>query len=114
MNSLPGVPPAATQSQTPPPEQATISIQDLQTLLAAIDIAAQRGAFRPAEFTQVGATFERLALFINSVVPQQQPAPAATPPQPQAAPLVPPPIMPQPGVVQMPTPVPPFAPKLEI
>lgn len=49
----------------------SISLQDLQTLLQIVDLSSQRGAFRGAELTQVGAIFDKLNTFLTYVAEQQ-------------------------------------------
>ena len=49
----------------------SISLQDLQTLLQIVDLSSQRGAFRGAELTQVGAIFDKLNTFLQYVAEQQ-------------------------------------------
>jgi hypothetical protein len=51
-----------------PPTQITVA--DLDALRGIVDIAAQRGAFRGAELAQVGAVYDKLTTFLNSVVAQ--------------------------------------------
>lgn len=50
----------------------SISLVDLQTLLQIVDLASQRGAFRGAELTQVGAIFDKLNVFLSYVAAQQE------------------------------------------
>ena len=102
----------STITNTPPPAapiaaastQATdtgISLQDLQNLLAAIDVAAQRGAYRAPEMSQIGQLFDKVNRFVVSVTPPaapQQPVPSVS-----ALPQTPTPVAPM---------APPFAPKV--
>lgn len=67
---------AAPELPDAAPEQITLGVADLQNAAQVIDIAVTRGAFRAAEAEQVGAVFNRLSAFIQSV--QDQQAPAAT------------------------------------
>lgn len=46
---------------------ADLTVQDLGNLRAIIDIAAQRGAFKPAEMAAVGSTYNKLNTFLESV-----------------------------------------------
>lgn len=55
----------------------SLSLQELGTLLQIVDLAVQRGAFRGAEASQVGAVFDRLNAFLTSVREQQEAAQAA-------------------------------------
>lgn len=107
-----------TMSSTPSQTQAAISVQDLQNLLAIVDLATQRGAFRGPELSQVGQVFDRVNQFLQSVMPQDNAAPAAPAAPPQTGSLVPPapqPVNP-PQMMQQPSPVmpmsPPFMPKV--
>ena len=50
----------------------SISLVDLQSLLQIVDLASQRGAFRGAEMTQVGAIFDKLNAFLSYVAAQQE------------------------------------------
>ena len=47
-----------------------ITIADLDALRGIVDIAAQRGAFRGAELTQVGVVFDKLTSFLSAAVEQ--------------------------------------------
>ena len=51
-----------TESQGP-----DLTIQDLTALKAIIDVASQRGAFKPNEMMTVGQTYTRLENFLNAV-----------------------------------------------
>ncbi len=52
-----------------------LTVQDLQALKSIIDVASQRGAFRPNEMMTVGQTYSKLEQFLNAVA--QQPAKGA-------------------------------------
>jgi len=56
--------------ETPVDENPTIQIVDLANALSIIDAAAERGAFKGNELTQVGAVRDRLAIFLKAVAPQ--------------------------------------------
>lgn len=49
-----------------------LTVNDLQGLKAIIDVASQRGAFKPSEMTVVGNTYTKLEAFLNAVASQQQ------------------------------------------
>ena len=49
-----------------------ITVADLDALHRIVDLAAQRGAFRGAELAQVGAVYDKLTTFLNSVAEQAQ------------------------------------------
>jgi hypothetical protein len=53
-----------------------LTVQDLQALKSIIDVASQRGAFKPNEMMTVGQTYSKLETFLNAVA-QQQPAKGA-------------------------------------
>ena len=63
----------ATEDQQAGPD---LTIQDLQALKSIIDVASQRGAFKPNEMMTVGQTYSKLETFLNAVA-QQQPAQGA-------------------------------------
>lgn len=51
-----------------------ITVADLGSLHAIVDLAAQRGAFRGAELAQVGAVFDKLTTFLEAVTAQAEAA----------------------------------------
>ena len=53
-----------------------LTVQDLQSLKSIIDVASQRGAFKPNEMMTVGQTYGKLETFLAAVA-QQQPAQGA-------------------------------------
>ena len=57
---------ATTESQAP-----DLTVQDLQALKSIIDVASQRGAFKPNEMMTVGQTYNKLEAFLGSVAQQQ-------------------------------------------
>ena len=61
--------PAATEEAQGP----DLTVQDLQALKSIIDVASQRGAFKPNEMMTVGQTYSKLETFLAAVA-QQQPA----------------------------------------
>lgn len=64
----------AAEAPAQQPAQAELTVQDLQSLKAIIDVASQRGAFKPNEMMTVGQTYNKLEAFLNAVAAQQQPA----------------------------------------
>ena len=58
-----------------------LTIVDLQNIKAVIDVSARRGAFSAGEMEAVGATYNKLAKFLDAVAPPQQPADASAPAQ---------------------------------
>lgn len=57
----------ATEAQNP-----ELTVTDLTAIKQIIDVASQRGAFRPNEMTTVGQTYTKLENFLNAVAAQQQ------------------------------------------
>lgn len=49
-----------------------LTVQDLQAIKAVIDVASQRGAFKPNEMMTVGQVYTKLEAFLNAVAKQQQ------------------------------------------
>lgn len=63
------------EEEAPATEQeaaAELTVQDLQSLKAIIDVASQRGAFKPNEMMTVGQTYGKLEAFLGAVAQQQQ------------------------------------------
>lgn len=61
-----------------PAETATgpdLTVQDLQALKSIIDVASQRGAFKPNEMVTVGQTYNKLEQFLAAVASQQTQTP---------------------------------------
>lgn len=50
-------------------ENPTIQLVDLANALRVVDVAAERGAFRGNELSQVGAIRDKIATFLNAVSP---------------------------------------------
>jgi hypothetical protein len=55
------------QPTLPPAEQVTLTLEDLSAVLNIVDVATQRGAFRPKEFTAVGKVYEKISNFLEQV-----------------------------------------------
>ena len=69
----------AQVAETPETSEAQgpdLTVQDLQALKSIIDVASQRGAFKPNEMMTVGQTYSKLETFLAAVA-QQQPAQGA-------------------------------------
>ena len=66
----------ATAQQPAEAQGPDLTVQDLQALKSIIDVASQRGAFRPNEMMTVGQTYNKLETFLAAVA-QQQPAKGA-------------------------------------
>jgi hypothetical protein len=52
-------------------KQAELTVQDLAALKQIIDVASQRGAFRPNEMIAVGQTYTKLETFLSAVSASQ-------------------------------------------
>lgn len=62
---------AATQEAPQTAEQNyDLTVQDLSALKNIIDVAAQRGAFKPNEMQAVGTVYNKLAGFLDAVSKQ--------------------------------------------
>lgn len=48
-------------------ENSGLNITDLAQVKMIIDVAASRGAFKPAEMTIIGATYNKIVSFLESV-----------------------------------------------
>ncbi|MDA9955650.1 hypothetical protein N9D49_00930 [bacterium] len=57
-----------TAEQTP----AELTVQDLGSIKQIIDVASQRGAFKPNEMMTVGQVYTKLDTFLAAVQKQQQ------------------------------------------
>ena len=53
-------------------ENTQLTIADLASLHALIDAACTRGAFRAAEMTRVGETYDKLSRFLEASKQQDQ------------------------------------------
>ena len=63
----------AATPETSEAQGPDLTVQDLQSLKSIIDVASQRGAFKPNEMMTVGQTYGKLETFLAAVA-QQQPA----------------------------------------
>lgn len=79
----------ATPAGAPDNKSGDLTVQDLNTIKAIIDVASQRGAFKAAEMQAVGTTYNKLETFLNAIQAQQQAAQTAAAPaaKPAAAPV---------------------------
>ena len=64
-----------SKKETPKVEDAVVSAQiqiaDIVVACNIIDLATQRGAFKAAEASQVGACFEKLVAFVKANTPEE-------------------------------------------
>jgi len=63
---------------SPDLKSGELTVQDLNTIKAIIDVASQRGAFKANEMQAVGTTYNKLESFLNAIQAQQQAAAAKT------------------------------------
>lgn len=70
-----------TQPEVQQPAGPELTVVDLQNIKAVLDVAARRGAFQAGELEAVGATYNKLAKFLEAVAPKQDEA--AQPPAPE-------------------------------
>jgi hypothetical protein len=68
-----------TETQPTQPEQVTLTLEDLNSVLQIIDVATTRGAFRPKEFTAVGTVYEKISNFLGQVKDTATPAADSAP-----------------------------------
>jgi len=61
----------APKSEAPTQGAPDLTVQDLQALKTIVDIASQRGAFRPNEMEVVGRTYNRLMQFLEAITPKK-------------------------------------------
>lgn len=61
-----------TQSAQQSLDAAQLTINDLVSMKSIIDIASQRGAFKPNEMVVVGQTYTKLMTFLEAVKQQSQ------------------------------------------
>jgi len=57
---------------TEAPAQIGLGVQDLVNIKHILDVATSRGVFKASEYQIVGATYDRLETFINSIAPPQE------------------------------------------
>lgn len=54
-----------------------LSISDLLNVRTLLDVSIKRGTFAPNELSSVGAVYDKLNTFLNSVSPQTETQPQA-------------------------------------
>jgi hypothetical protein len=62
------------QQATAPQQEAApaeLTVQDLTAMRTIIDVASQRGAFKPNEMTTIGTVYDKLEKFLAAVAAQQ-------------------------------------------
>lgn len=64
---------ATTAEQSAPAATGPeLTVNDLNLLKGIIDVATQRGAFKPNEMVTIGTVYNKLEIFLNAVAKQQQ------------------------------------------
>ena len=60
-----------TNTQVPEQSQAVagLTLQDLRMLAGAVELGAQRGAYRAGEMEIIGATYNKLTEFLKATAP---------------------------------------------
>ena len=76
-SALSGEPVEAPEQEGATPAGPDLTVQDLQAIKSIIDVASQRGAFRPNEMMTVGQTYNKLEKFLEAVSQQQPQQPAS-------------------------------------
>ena len=76
-SALSGEPVEAPTQDGAAPAGPDLTVQDLQAIKSIIDVASQRGAFRPNEMMTVGQTYNKLEQFLEAVSQQQPQQPAS-------------------------------------
>lgn len=59
-------------AQTEEAGQPELTVNDLNAIKTIIDVASQRGAFKPNEMTTVGQTYTKLENFLAAIQAQQE------------------------------------------
>ena len=63
---------AQAEAQQGAAQSTELSVQDLQALKVIIDVASQRGAFKPGEMVTVGQTYNKLEQFLEAIAASQK------------------------------------------
>ena len=72
-NTVPAQEPeASAQAPEASAPAADLNVNDLNAMKAIIDIASQRGAFKPNEMVAVGQTYTKLTAFLDAVAAQSK------------------------------------------
>jgi hypothetical protein len=62
--------PATEEQSQDQVQNYDLTVQDLSAIKAIIDVAAQRGSFKPAEMQAVGTVYNKLSGFLDAVSKQ--------------------------------------------
>jgi hypothetical protein len=63
----------APENTTEKPEGSELTINDLAAVRSIIDVASQRGAFKPAEMVAVGTVYSKIDAFLNAIAEKTPP-----------------------------------------
>lgn len=67
-------------TETTAPEQSNdLTVNDLNAMKVIIDIASQRGTFKPNEMVAVGQTYTKLTAFLEQIAKSQEAQKASAP-----------------------------------
>jgi hypothetical protein len=64
---------AVAPEAAPQQEGAELTITDLNNMKSIIDVASQRGAFKPNEMVLIGQTYNKLTAFLDTVAKTAKP-----------------------------------------
>lgn len=64
--------PPSTPPPTSSPETPSLTLVDLQGMVALIAVACERGTFRPTELSAVGKLHDRLSAYLKAQTPPPQ------------------------------------------
>ena len=63
----------ATENTAEKPEGSELTINDLAAVRSIIDVASQRGAFKPGEMVAVGTVYSKIDAFLNAIAEKTPP-----------------------------------------
>ena len=63
---------AQVQAQQSAAQGTELTVQDLQALKVIMEVASQRGAFKPSEMVTVGQTYNKLEQFLEAIAASQK------------------------------------------
>jgi hypothetical protein len=63
----------APENTAEKPEGSELTINDLAAVRSIIDVASQRGAFKPAEMVAVGTVYSKIDAFLNAIAEKTPP-----------------------------------------
>ena len=66
------IPQEAEQAEPAAEQGPDLTVQDLKAIKSIIDVASQRGTFKPNEMVTVGQTYNKLEAFLAAISAQQE------------------------------------------